>query len=269
MHMISRRRMIQMSLALSATAGFVPARAASTDAVTDSFSENAFWIDIMIDHADFFSFLMPGAGLAAERAQAEEFGRKFQAQGGRLKTAALDQSNYAAFNASTIELLKQFGAYKRRLLDAQSAGVIHTLTWPLFFDHTAREAERAVNRLERLSTGDAKLEYPEVVDFWASIMSDHGQFIAHLLDPQERDLISEALDGSAVFDGFKMANKEKDLRPVELLVATEELVDFNAVAARGIESGAIRSMITPRFADHIRREALRFVDELRRAGGKT
>jgi hypothetical protein len=265
---ISRTIQLAALVMFMAAAG-VPGSAAPLDAAAESTAENAFWIDIMIDHADFFSMLMPGADLASERAKAEEFRRKFQAQGERLKSADLDQSNYAAFNRSTIDLLKQFIAYKRGLLAAQNAGMIRTLIWPLFFDHTAREAEGGVSRLERLSTGDSKLEYSEVVDFWAGLMSDHGQFIAHLLDPQERDLISQALDGSAVFDGFKLANKEKNLRTVELLVATEELVDFNAVTARGIESGAIRSMITPRFADHIRREALRFVDELRRAGGKT
>ena len=36
-------------------------------------------------------------------------------------------------------------------------------------------------------------------------------------------------------------------------------------AARDIEGGRIKSIIDPRLPDHVRREALKFVDELKRA----
>jgi hypothetical protein len=40
---------------------------------------------------------------------------------------------------------------------------------------------------------------------------------------------------------------------------------FLARAARDIEGNRIKSIIDPRLADHVRREALKFVDELKRA----
>jgi len=253
---MSRRQVLQMSgVALIGSLGQkTPAPTVASNATQLSAAENLFWSEVMMDHAEFLTMMLPGDDLAAERAQAEDFRRKFK--GSSLQT--------------TIDLLKPFIAYKRQLFAAQTAGMIHTLAWPMFFDHTAREAERALARLEKLAAGDASLEYSEVVEFWSGIMSDHGQLIAHLLDPKEQDLISAALDSSAQYQGFQLANRsEKGMGQVELLVATEELINFKEAAARGVSSGAIRCMMTPKFIDHLRREALKFVDELKRTVRKT
>jgi len=271
---ISRRRFIHMGGAALSAAGLSSveslfSKTAEADAAIRSMSENLFWSEIMLDHAVFLTALLPGEEHRLERAHAEEFGRQFRDRLAALKSQKLNEGNYAAANQTTIELLKPFISYKKQLLAAQNAGLIHSLAWPLFFDHTAREAERAVFRLERLSAGDLKVEYSDTVDFWAGIMSDHGEFVGRLLDPAEKELSGQALDSSAVFQGFRMANRAQSLREVDILVATEEMVDFKTVIARGIDSGAIRSMISPRFADHMRREALYFVDELRRSSGRT
>ena len=83
-------------------------------------AENLFWCDVMMEHAAFFALLMPGADLAAQRAQAENFQRKFQAQNDVPRSAPMDHNNYAAFNRSTVELIKPFIDYKRRMLEAQA-----------------------------------------------------------------------------------------------------------------------------------------------------
>src|SRR6516225_1591893 len=131
-------------------------------------AENLFWCDIMLEHASFFSMLMPGADLAAQRGQAENFQRTFQAQYDRAKSGTIDKTNYASFNRSTIEMIKPFIDYKRRMFDAQSSGRMRSLVFPLLFDHTAREAEHAVHRLERLIAGDPTLDHAEVIDFWSA-----------------------------------------------------------------------------------------------------
>lgn len=51
----------------------------------------------------------------------------------------------------------------------------------------------------------------------------------------------------------------------EVLSAARELLDFKTAAARDVEAGRIMSIIDPRLADHVRREALKFVDELKRS----
>src|SRR5216117_3498534 len=93
----------------------------STDPAVHSKTENMFWAGVMMEHANFFATLMPGAGLTTERAQAENFQRSFQDHFGRAKSAALDRNNYAAFNRSTIELMKPFIEYKQRMLEAQNS----------------------------------------------------------------------------------------------------------------------------------------------------
>ncbi len=50
-----------------------------------------------------------------------------------------------------------------------------------------------------------------------------------------------------------------------VLSAAQSILDFKTEAARGIEAARIKSIIDPRLADHVRREALKFVDELKRA----
>src|SRR5205085_2469844 len=126
----------------------------SADAAVHTRAENLFWCDVMLEHAAFFAMLMPGPELATQRAQADNFERTFQAQYDRAKTAKLDQTNYAAFNKSTVEMIKPFLEFKERMLEAQTSAKIRTLIFPLFFDHTAREAKRAMSRLDRLSNGD-------------------------------------------------------------------------------------------------------------------
>jgi hypothetical protein len=48
------------------------------------------------------------------------------------------------------------------------------------------------------------------------------------------------------------------------LSAAETILDFKTKAVRDIEAARIKSIIDPRLADHVRREALKFVDELKR-----
>ena len=227
-------------------------------------AENLFWCDIMMEHASFFSLLMPGSDLAPQRGQAENFQRTFQAQYDRAKSSTIDKTNYASFNRATIELIKPFIGYKRQMLDAQNSGRMRSLVFPLFFDHTAREAEHAVRRLEKLTAGDQTLDHAEVIDFWTGATSDESEFIAHYLDPQEQDLIGQALDSSAVFKGFSQVNKERPLPAGEILLAIDEFSEFQTLIEDGVNSGTIKSVLTPTFADHMRRETLKFADELKR-----
>jgi hypothetical protein len=241
----------------------------TTDPAIHSRIENLFWCDMMVDHASFFAMLMPGPELATQRTRAETFQHTFQSQFDRVKSATIDRTNYAALNRSTIELLKPIVEYKEQMLDAQRSGKVRTLVFPLFFAHTAREAERAIARLEKLATGDASFEFSEVVNFWSDTMSEHGEFIAHLLDPQEQDNISQALDSSAMFKGFRHGNRDGKLPGGQVLLATEDLIDFQTALEDGINTGRVQSILHPALADHMHRETVKFVDELKRTGART
>ncbi|MBP6951766.1 MAG: DUF2935 domain-containing protein [Alphaproteobacteria bacterium] len=50
-----------------------------------------------------------------------------------------------------------------------------------------------------------------------------------------------------------------------ILRAAETILDFKIKAVRDNEAARTKSIIDPRLADHVRREALKFVDELKRS----
>lgn len=232
--------------------------AETRDPLAYSRADNLFWNDIMMEHAQFFVMLMPGRELEAPRRQAEEFQRVFAQQ--LADSSGIDAGNYAAFNRRSIGLAKRFGDYKKTMQERQATGKMRSLVWPLFFQHTAREADRFAVRLEQYNRGHIELDRHEVVQFWSLTMGEHSAFIAHLLDPQERLLISQAnrLEQAFLHEGFR--NVPGD----DVMKAAHEVLDFKTIGEKGIRAGKIKSIIDPALAGHVRREAVRFIDELQR-----
>lgn len=228
------------------------------DPVAYSRADNLFWNDIMMEHAIFFQMLMPGPELDGPRKQAAEFQRLFA---GQLQLASeIDAGNYVAFNQRSIDLARRFSDYKKQMREQQVQAKIRSLVWPLFFEHTAREADRFAARLALYNKRQIEFDRAEVVDFWSKTMGEHSGFIAHLLDPSERLLHDQAhkLEKAFLETGFK------NVRGDEVMKAAQEVLDFKTVGEKGIKSGRIKSIIHPSLASHVRREAVRFVDELKR-----
>jgi len=233
------------------------------DPLSFSRADNLFWNDIMMEHSAFFVMLMPANDpqLAVPRRQAEEFQRLFQQQ--LQQSGGLREDNYVAFNRRTIDLAKRLGEWKKNMREQQASGQVRTLIWPLFFEHTAREADRFAARLEQYNRRDTGFDRAEVVDFWSLTMGEHSGFIAHLLDPKERLLIDQArnLEEAFLERGFK------EVRGDAVAKAAKEVLDFKTVGEKGIKAGKIKSIIHPALASHVRREAVKFNDELRRTEG--
>ena len=254
------------------------------DAARHAWADARFATDIMAEHALFFALLMPPELAARERAQAQEFHRTFAALHERIDAAAPpDRGDVQSFAGSVVAQFKPFIEYKARLGEAQASGELRSLVWPLFFDHTRHEAERWTRRLEGLARRESEFDRGEVVAFWSNIMEEHARFVAHLLDPDEYALIEEATRASRVFQDLGrggvtgtvsalvdepgtvakalIENPEMDA----VMSAARSILDFKTERARDIEMKRIKSIIDPRLADHVRREALKFVDELKRA----
>lgn len=232
----------------------------SNDPITHSLADTLFWTDILAEHALFFQLLMPGDELEDEREQAEDFQEDFQDRFEDARTADLERDDLKEFNRDTIELVLPFIEYKRKMKERQESGKLLSLVWPLFFDHTAREAERFVQRLKMYSGNQTEYERGETVAFWSQIMGEHADFIAHLLDPQERELVEKAMKTSSDFRKLQECGSKED----EAEKAAQEIIDFKVAAAKGIQTGQIKSILKPELADHVRREAVRFADELKR-----
>ena len=254
------------------------------DPTLHAWADARFAVDIMLEHALFFVLLMPPETAGDERTEAQGFHQKFTALYKRIEAAGPpERGALKPYTDDIVEEIKPFIAYKARLGLAQTEGRLRSLVWPLFFDHTLHEAERWSRRLEALGHGESEFDRNEVATFWTNIMDEHAQFVAHLLDPQEKELIDTCFNTSRVFHDLNkgglggvvsalvhrpstvvnslVKNPEVDA----ILSAAQTILDFKTEATRGIEAGRIKSIIDPRLADHVRREALKFVDELKRA----
>lgn len=232
--------------------------AEARDPVAYSRADNLFWNDQLMEHMVFFQMLMPGPELEGPRRQAAQFERLLA---GQIKEASgVDAGNYMAFNRRSIDLAKRVSDYKRTMGEQQASGRIRSLVWAQFFEHTAREADRLAARLALYNRREIEYDRADLVDFWSKTMGEHSGFIAHLLEPTERLLIDQAskLENAFLREGFK------NVRGDDVMKAALEVLDFKTVGEKGIKSGRIKSIIHPSLASHVRREAVRFVDELKR-----
>jgi hypothetical protein len=249
-----------------------------------AWADARFATDILAEHALFFALLMPEELASKERAEALRFKESFSQLHTRIAASKPpERSELKRFVGEVSEATKPFIEYKARLGEAQKAGKLRSLVWPLFFDHTRHEAERWDRRLNALGRGESEFERSEVVKFWTNIMDEHARFVAHLLDPDEYELIEKAFSTSKVFqrlgkDGVGGAISALAEEPGTVagslvrhpevdavMSAVQTILDFKTQAVRDIEAGRIKSIIEPRLADHVRREALKFLNELKRA----
>ena len=254
------------------------------DAGAHAWADARFATDILAEHGLFFALLMPPELAPKERDEALSFQQIFSKLHDAIEAGGPPSaSELKSFVGKVTEEIKPFIDYKARLADAQAAGTFRSLVWNLFFDHTRHEAERWTARLETLASGASEFDKDEVSIFWTNIMDEHARFVAHLLDPEEYELIETAMSTSRVYadlhkgglGGAAAAVVHEPTTVVGSLVdnpetsailsAAETILDFKTKAARDIEASRIKSIIDPRLADHVRREALKFVDELKRA----
>ena len=231
---------------------FVPE---ARDPVAYSRADNLFWNDIMMEHAQFFTTMLPGDDLAAERRQAEEFQRTFAEL--ERHSGAITRENYRQVNARSIDMARRFSDWKKTMEERQKSGKIHSLVFPLFFHHTAREADRYAMRLDQFNRGTVELDRREVVQFWSATMGEHSGFISHLVDPTELELRRQANE-------FEKTLLRQGAHGPDFLRVANGVVELHIASERGVHEGRIKSIIHPALASHVRREAVRFIDELRR-----
>jgi hypothetical protein len=236
----------------------------------------------MREHALFFTVLMPPELAAEERAQAQQFQKQYTKLHVRVDSkgppTAGEVKSYLRNLRTEIQPLID---YKEEQHKAQVDGSLQSLVWPLFFDHTRREAVRWLDRMQDIADGNVELDRKEVVKFWCDIMDEHARFVAHLLDPDEYALIKKCYDAADIFQALshgksgpvralakqpvataKSLISNPELDAVES--AAETILDFKTDAVRKLETAKIKSIISPILADHVRREAVKFLDELHR-----
>ncbi|KHL95927.1 hypothetical protein QW71_10030 [Paenibacillus sp. IHB B 3415] len=245
--------------------------------VARSLDEIRFWSRIMKEHSLFLKL-----GFRCEDTQlireAEQFYATFEAIENKANTfdVGTDPQNIQRFNSEVHTAVSHIWAFKRKVL-----GLILQCklpggnNFPLLVDHVSREANYFRNRLNELNSGQLEPLPDAIIDenvFFLKIMADHAKFIGHLLDPSERKLVDQAREFSNEFDtllfqAMDLSHMRPQSQTVPLLsqfvdenkVSVKSLRDFKKTARDLIEECRIKSIIHPLLADHVFREAERFL----------
>lgn len=245
--------------------------------VARSLDEIKFWSRIMKEHSLFLRL-----GFRCEDTQliqeANQFYAVFEAIENRSHSLALDTDPQVIvrFNSEVHQAVSHIWVFKRKVLGlilrCQLPGANN---FPLLVDHVSREANYFRNRLEELNSGKLEPLPDAIIDenvFFLRIMADHAKFISHLLDPSERKLVDQANEFSHDFDQLLFQARDiESMRPqsqtVPILdqfldqnrVSVKSLRDFKQTARDLINACKIKSIIHPLLADHVFREAERFL----------
>jgi hypothetical protein len=238
----------------------------SKDAAVLSTAENRFWLEVLRDHSDFFTMLLPGDALAAHRKEAMSFRKTFDDRLSKVRLKELDKDSYLGFNKDAIEEGKRFIEWKLRMRDLQASGRIHSLIWPSFFQAAAHEADAYVTRLIRLNRGEPAVLRREVADLWLGDGGDHAAMLAHFMDPGETRLIHDAMEAAKKFQSVRAsesasATSAAPQDPVQQ--AAEERHRMESAIQKAVAENRVQSIIHPLMADHMVREGLRFLEDLK------
>ncbi|MCP3762380.1 DUF2935 domain-containing protein [Domibacillus sp. A3M-37] len=244
--------------------------------VSRSLDEIRFWSRIMKEHALFLSlgFTYEDKELIEE---AKQFIRVFEQIEQQLSTYTIhtDPQLIKKFNSQVYQAAASIWAFKRKVLGLILRCKIRSNNYALLVDHTSREAAYFAKRLKELNEGKLK-PLPEAIIkenvFFLKIMADHAKFIGHLLDPSERKLVEQAREFSYDFDqllyqaiDLDSMSPQSETRPIlnqfldENRVSVVSLRNFKKTARDLIEECKIKSNIHPLLADHVFREAERFL----------
>lgn len=245
--------------------------------VIRSLDEIRFWSRIMKEHSLFLKlgFRCDDTKLIQE---AEHFYTVFEDIENKSHdyTEETNPQIIYNFNAKVHTAVSYIWAFKRKVLGlVLSCKIPGANNFPLLIDHVSREANYFRNRLTELNTGTLELIPDAIIYenvFFLRIMADHAKFIGHLLDPSERQLVEQSRNFSHDFDQLLAQARDLDsMKPQSqtepLLdqflnqnrVSVKSLRDFKKTARDLIESCRIKSIIHPLLADHVFREAERFL----------
>lgn len=247
--------------------------------VARSLDEIRFWSRIMKEHSLFL-----GLGFRCEDTNLINRANRFYSIFEDIENRALsfssdtDPQQIFEFNNIVHEAVCRIWEFKRQVLGLIIQCKIGGNNFPLLVDHISREAAYFMNRLEQLNTGTLDPLPDAIINenvFFLRIMADHAKFINHLLDPSERKLVEQAREFSHDFDQLLFQAVDLDsMRPESqtfpLLdqfvdqnrISVRQLRDFKKTARDLIEACRIKSIIPPLLADHVFREASRFLEIL-------
>lgn len=185
------------------------------------------------------------------------------------------KAQVTVLNQKAIGLTNALVQFKTNILAGMLQCKLFTFNFPLLIIHIRREALFYINHLERLQRHMAVDFIQEAIEeekFWNRQMAEHAQFIRHLLDPTESELIVKAEGFDKQFNTLEQkvpqaspTKKDISLLTRETITATRALRDFKAAGTEGLLTCKIKSIIIPLLADHVLREANHYLRILNRS----
>ena len=168
-------------------------------------------------------------------------------------------------NAGAINLVKEVIKYKEKILEKLLKCNMFANLYPTLVDHIMREAKYYLKSLEALQRREEPVK--DVLEnqiFWDTIMKEHAQFVRGLLDPKEVELFNTADDFVKSFEELIEITKKagpKDIPKITKMALedTIEIRDFKLQGTEGLIDCQIQVIAYPLLADHILREANRYI----------
>ncbi|MGI6084150.1 MAG: DUF2935 domain-containing protein [Acetivibrionales bacterium] len=236
--------------------------------------EARFWSRIMEEHALFILLGLP-CDQPKLQAEAKFFINLFSDLRKRLDETCKLEGDLLDDLIKAVKLIIEFKAKILRLIiqckEAPGSN------YPLLLDHVRREAERFLGLLLKSVPEDALDLLLQQEVFWIRIMKEHIEFVIHLLDPSERELIVQAETFRKTFSRLLETARDlesmNDTKPKnfntvirftqDVIRNTMQLRNFKAAAFELATLCELLSIVsTPLLLDHIRREADKFLSEL-------
>ena len=168
-------------------------------------------------------------------------------------------------NNRFINLLLEVINFKEKTLEEVLKCQLYLSIYPEMLEHLLEEARFYMKIL--LDLQERILSKKDILKkeiFWNNIMREHAQFVRGYLDPTEEELIKEAHNFAKEFEKLLEETKnahKKDPCPItkKNLDASEDLRDFKSDATKGMLKCEIKGIASPLLADHILREANRYI----------
>jgi len=239
-------------------------------------AEIRFWVRILKEHALFIQL-----GLPCNRpdliAEAGRFYDLFQGLQDQVEcVAVVDQ----ALLAELVRAVEALIAFKHSLLRLMvQCELPGANLYPLLLAHITREAIHFLEFLRGIAmASDPLVAILAEQSFWLRQMKEHIEFIIGLLDPSEKELLAQAHATRVEFSNLLETARDLEsmalsrpqtfkavIRFTEtLLERVTELWNFKATAYElAVLCRLLSALPTPLLLDHVRREADKFLDELR------
>lgn len=236
--------------------------------------EVPFWLQILAEHA-----LLIKSGLSDEQVDDKQEAQAFSAallKGYHQAEQVTSGKKLTYVLRCALPLMKDFLLFQQNLLAQILCCRQKGWLFPLLVDHMIRENLYALKLFEMFldqlqCMGKIKRCYvskPQENLFWVEIAENHAQFVGHLTDPSERNVIDTAQTFQSEFDQLYLQGKDyvsmlrgrTEYPPAferyfsDVRKATCRFRDFLKLAEELIRQCQLLGVMPASLADHLRRE---------------